>query len=46
MITDPEVRTLVTIVETISAARAIIPPFIILPGVKLTAKHVANNLEG
>ena len=43
--TDPDTRSLVTVVEAISAAGKTIPPFVILPGVNISAKMVRNNLD-
>lgn len=42
---NPEVRTLVTVIETISGTGQTVPPFIILPGKQLAVKHLNNCLE-
>ncbi|KAL8303038.1 hypothetical protein RB600_006766 [Gaeumannomyces tritici] len=42
---DPDRRSLVTIIETCSAAGATIPPFVIMPGVNISEKHVYNSLD-
>lgn len=41
---NPDNRTLVTVMEAISAAGRTIPPFIILPGILLRVKHLDNCL--
>ncbi|KAJ6436237.1 restless-like transposase [Purpureocillium lavendulum] len=43
---DSHDRVSVTTIETISAAGETIPPFIILPGVNIPGKWLANDLEG
>ena len=42
---NPDDRTLVTVVEGISAAGKKIPPFVILPGQLVQAQHVSNCLD-
>ncbi|KAL8377084.1 hypothetical protein RB595_007971 [Gaeumannomyces hyphopodioides] len=42
---DPDRRSLVTVIETCSAAGFTIPPFVIMAGVNINGKHVQNSLD-
>ncbi|KAI2641262.1 hypothetical protein GGS21DRAFT_503723 [Xylaria nigripes] len=42
---DPEIRTLITVVGAISAAGEKIPPFIVMAGKEIKNKHIDNSLE-
>jgi len=45
LLSDPGDRQLVTVLESISASGQVIPPYIILPGVEISAKFCRNNLD-
>ncbi|KAL8332644.1 hypothetical protein RB593_002752 [Gaeumannomyces tritici] len=42
---DPDRRSLVTIIESCSASGSTVPPFVIMTGVNISGKHVYNSFD-